>query len=245
MVWRARRGDKSPAVRLVIPPGVFRPPSDAHLLAAALRPHAPGADVLDLCTGSGVLAVAAARNGARSVTAVDVSRRAVATAWINGRLNGARIRARRGDLYHAVRAEHFDLIVANPPYIPAADERPAGRGPRRALDAGIDGRLFLDRVFDGARAHLRPGGTVLVVHSSFNGIERSLQQLRDAGLEADVAASHRGPLGPVVRSRAAVLEARGLLAPGQHDEEVVVIRGRRPRRMVTREPMISAAPRPH
>jgi release factor glutamine methyltransferase len=221
-------------VRLLLPPGVFRPPSDAHLLASVLCPHAPGADVLDLCTGSGVLAVAAARHGARSVTAVDISRRAVATARVNGRLNGRRIAARRGDLYAAVPGERFDLILANPPYIPAATPHPPGRGPKRALDAGLDGRLFVDRVLDGAREHLRPGGVVLVVHSSFNGVEASLERLRRRGLEADVAASRRGPLGPVVSGRAMLLEARGLLAPGQRHEDMVVIRGRRTYARVSR-----------
>jgi release factor glutamine methyltransferase len=226
----------SAAVRLVLPPGVFRPPSDADLLATALGQHAPGADVLDLCTGSGVLAVTAGRTGARSVTAVDVSRLAVLAARLNGRLNGLRIDARRGDLYAPVTGERFDLIVANPPYIPAADDRLPSRGPDRALDAGRDGRLFVDRVIDGAREHLRPGGVLLLVHSSFNGIDRSLARLREAGLEADLAASRRGPLGPVVTGRAALLEERGLLAPGQREEELVILRGRQPRTRVSRLP---------
>lgn len=213
-------------MRLVVPPGVFQPPSDAHLLAGALREHAPGADVLDLCTGSGILAVSAALAGARSVTAVDVSRRAVLTAGLNGLLNGRRIRTRRGNLLDAVGAERFDVIVANPPYLPAVDEHP--RGLRRATEAGPDGRRFVDRLIDRAPDHLRPGGVLLVVHSSVNGVEPSLERLERNGLEPGLAARRRGPLGPILAARAEVLERRGLLEPGEREEDVVVVRGRVP-----------------
>jgi release factor glutamine methyltransferase len=195
------------------------------MLARVLAPHARGADVLDVCCGSGILGVAAGRAGARSVTSVDISLLAVLTARLNGRLNGLRIRSMRSDLYGAVAGERFDLIVSNPPYIPAAgDDIPAG-GPERALDAGRDGRLFVDRVLDAAPGHLRPGGVVLVVHSSINGTETSLGRMRDRGLQADVAFRHRGPLGPVVTARAALLEERGLLAPGEREEEILIVAG--------------------
>lgn len=213
-------------MRLVIPPGVFRPPSDAHLLARVLREHAPGADVLDVCTGSGILAVAAGLAGARSVTAVDVSRRAVLTARLNGALNGLRIDARRGDLLDAVGGRHFDVIAANPPYLPAITNAP--RGLERALEAGPDGRLLLDRLIDTAPDHLRPGGVLLLVHSSVNGTEESLARLERAGLEPDLAATRHGPLGPVLTARAPLLERRGLIAPGQRDEDIVVVRGQVP-----------------
>lgn len=81
----------------------------------ALRPGAVG---LDLCTGSGVLAIAAARHGCRHVTAVDVSRRAVIAARCNARLNGVSVNSVRGDLFEPVRGRRFDLIVSNPPYVP-------------------------------------------------------------------------------------------------------------------------------
>src|SRR5436189_72295 len=77
----------------------------------------PGARVLDVCTGSGVLAITAARRGAHA-TAVDISRRAVLCAALNARLNGVSVRAVRGDLLAAVGDERFDAIVSNPPYLP-------------------------------------------------------------------------------------------------------------------------------
>lgn len=217
-------------MRLVFPPGVFRPLTDTWQLADALRAEglAPGFAALDLCTGSGAVAVSAGLAGAGRVVAVDVSRRAVATARLNGRLNGVRIDARRGDLLHAVTGERFDAIVSNAPYVPAATDELPTRGPRRGWDAGRDGRAVLDRICADAPAHLRPGGVVLLIHSELNGIEQTLQLLRAGGLEADVAARHHGPLGRLMSERAEMLEARGMLEAGRRDEDVVIVRGRAP-----------------
>jgi release factor glutamine methyltransferase len=213
-------------VRLFTPPGVFRPRSDSWMLVRALRAEGlpAGARVLDVCTGSGVLAVSAALDGAHA-TAVDVSRRAVLCAALNARLNGVRVRALRGDLLAPVDGERFDAIVSNPPYLPAEDDAVPARGSARAWDAGRDGRALLDRLCAQAPRHLTPGGVVLIVHSEVCGIEATLDALRSAGLQAQVAERHHGTLGPLLRARAPELEARGVLAPGQRDEEVVVVRG--------------------
>jgi release factor glutamine methyltransferase len=209
-------------VRLVTLPGVFRPISDTWLLADALdrEPLPPGARVLDLCSGSGALAVRAARRDAtREVVAVDLSRRAVLTIRLNAALNGVRIHARRGDLFAAVAGERFDAIVSNPPYVPAATDELPSRGLARAWDAGRDGRALLDRICAGAAQHLNPGGVILVVHSSLLGYEPTAESL--AGLDVDVAAAERGPLGPLMRAR----RATGLIPPVDH-EDVLVVRGR-------------------
>jgi release factor glutamine methyltransferase len=218
-------------MRIVTLPGVFSPISDTWLLARTLRDHLaerPDARVLDACTGSGALAVSAALAGAREVAAVDVSRRAVLTARLNARLNGVRVRAVRSDLLSALGDERFDVIVSNPPYVPAERDDLPRTGPERAWDAGRDGRALLDRLLAEAPAHLRPGGALLVVHSEICGSDATLEGLRAAGLEAEVAARHRGPLGPLMRARVEHLVREGLLAPGRDEEEVVVVRGQRP-----------------
>jgi release factor glutamine methyltransferase len=215
-------------VRLVTPPGVFKPISDTWLLADALdrEPLPPTARVLDLCSGSGALAIRAALAGPRAVTAIDVSRRSVLAIRLNAALNGVEVRALRGDLFAPVAGERFDAIVSNPPYVPAPTDELSATGRARAWDAGRDGRALLDRICAQARDHLTPQGVLLVVHSSLLGIDRTTARLRDHGLTADVAARQRGPLGPLMRARRAHLEATGLLAPQADHEDVLVIRAR-------------------
>jgi release factor glutamine methyltransferase len=212
-------------LRGIVLPGVFAPRSDSWLLAAVGRrePLPAGARVLELCSGPAFAGVASAR-GRGSLTAVDVSRRAVVNARVNGWLNGVSVIARRGDLFEAVGDQRFDLILANPPYVPGP---PAPeRGPARAWDAGEDGREVVDRICADAASHLLPGGVVLLVHSDIIGAETTLEAYEATGLTADVAAREPGPLGPLLRARRAELEARGQLLPGQSEEVVMVLRGR-------------------
>jgi release factor glutamine methyltransferase len=222
------RAGQTAGVRLVTPPGVFRPISDTWLLADALdrEPLRPGARVLDLCSGSGALAIRAALGGPRDVTAVDVSRRSVLAIRVNAALNRVRVRALRGDLFAPVAGERFDAIVANPPYVPAPTDELPTTGPQRAWDAGRDGRALLDRICAQARGHLTPQGVLLVVHSSLLGLERTSTNLREHGLTPAVAATQRGPLGPLMRARRAHLEATGMLAPNADHEDVIVVRAR-------------------
>lgn len=211
-------------------PAVYRPQGDTWLLADALRHEdlGPGARVLDLCAGSGALSVAAARMGATDVTAVDSSRRAVLSTWVNTRMHGLSARVRRGDLFEPVRGVRFDVIVANPPYVPSAhDVLPTG-GAARCWDAGIDGRAVLDRICAEAPALLSPGGVLLIVFSAVCGVEVTVDRLGAGGLHAAVVSRAIEPFGPVMTERAGMLEARGVIAPGQRYEELVVVRGQAP-----------------
>lgn len=211
---------------LMTPPGVYPAQADTRLLIAGLAREAlgPGSRVLDLGTGSGAVAVAAARRGA-SVTAVDVSRRALLATRLNGLLRGRFIGVRRGDLLQPVRGRRFDLVVSNPPYVPAAAERLPRQGIERAWDAGPTGRALLDRICREAPAALASGGTLLLVHSSLCGVGETCAALRRAGLRTEVVARVRQPFGPVMRARAAWFEERGLIARGQREEELAVVRG--------------------
>jgi release factor glutamine methyltransferase len=75
---------------------------------------------------------------------------------------------------------------------------------------------------------LTPGGVLLLVFSALCGVDTTLGQLSDAGLDASVVSSSIEPFGPVMTARAGLLEARGVIAPGQRHEELVVVRGRAP-----------------
>jgi release factor glutamine methyltransferase len=195
------------------------------MLAAQLRLEAlHGRAVLDLCTGSGMVAVTAALHGASEVVAVDVSRRALLSARLNAAINGVRVTGWRGDLLDAVDGERFDVIVSNPPYVPSPSSELPRRGRERAWEAGPDGRVFIDRICAAAPAHLLPGGVVLVVQSVICGETQTLEAFRRAGLSAKVVFRHLGGLGPRMRERVAWLRQRGLL-PNERDE-VIVVRAR-------------------
>ncbi|MFG2515767.1 HemK2/MTQ2 family protein methyltransferase [Streptomyces sp. NPDC048584] len=211
------------------PPGVYAPQEDTELLAGALsdEPVPPGARVLDVGTGSGALAVEAARRGCR-VTAVDVSRRAVCTARVNALRAGVPVRVRRGNLFAPVRGESYDLILANPPYVPAPGRGTPPRGAARAWDAGGDGRLVLDRICREAPALLRTGGVLLLVQSALSGPGPTVGRLREAGMKAAVIRRRHIAFGPVVRGREGWLRERGLLTAADDKEELVVIRAELP-----------------
>lgn len=210
-------------VKPLVPPGVYAPQDDTDLLVGALseEPLSPNADVLDVGTGAGALALAAARRGTR-VTAVDVSWRAVWTARLNARLAGVPVRTRRGNLFAPVRGQSFDLILSNPPYVPAPTAGAPPRGAARAWDAGEDGRLVLDRICREAPVVLRPGGVLLMVHSALSDPDRTLGRLHDAGFRAAVTHRRKIAFGPVLHSRADWLRQRGLVAADEKEELVVV-----------------------
>jgi release factor glutamine methyltransferase len=207
---------------------VYTPQDDTALLVEALHAAAvpPGARVLDIGTGTGALAIAAIRAGAAEVTGVDVSRRAVWTARVNAALRRMPLRVRLGNALEVVADESFDLVLCNPPYVPAANPC-AARGPARAWDAGNDGRQLLDplcaRMFD----LLVPGGVMLMVHSALCGVDTTLRQLRGNGLKAAIVQRRWVPFGPVMHGRIGFLEEHGLIGTGQRHEELVVIRGDR------------------
>jgi release factor glutamine methyltransferase len=209
-------------MRIVTVPGVFRPISDSWMLARAVRERVgDGDEVLDPFTGSGVLAIAAAQAGARA-TALDVSRRAVLCARVNARLNAVAIEARRADALASGGTRRFDLIVANPPYVPGPDTEPTGAA--RAWEGGPDGRRFVDALIDGAPARLRAGGRILIVHSSLLGEGETLRRLTEAGFAAQVVERERGELGPLMAKRLDRLaQLNGDVPP--EDEEVLIFEG--------------------
>ncbi|MEE2033088.1 HemK2/MTQ2 family protein methyltransferase [Rhodococcus chondri] len=216
--------DRSNHPRVWRLPGVYRPQEDSFLLAAALQ-DAGGtrnAKVLDFCTGSGFLAVTAARSGAASVTALDIAPRAVLTARLNARSRRLPINVLRGDLDVAAQHGPFDVVLSNPPYVPHDGECIDPR-----WDAGPDGRCVLDPLCDGLPNLLSPGGFALLVHSEFTGVGETLARLRAAGLGASVVARDRIPFGPVLHSRAQYLQQARLIEQGEATEEVVVIRADR------------------
>lgn len=147
--------------------------------------------VLDLCTGSGAIAVTLKRmRPDAAVTAADVSADALAVAAANAARHGAEVRFVWGDLLLPVRGERFDLIVCNPPYIESAAceslQPEVLREPRLALDGGADGLAFYRRLAADAPACLAPLGR-LMVEVGDGQAARVAALLADAGHWADAA----------------------------------------------------------
>ncbi|MEE1752825.1 HemK2/MTQ2 family protein methyltransferase [Streptomyces sp. SP18CS02] len=210
-------------------PGVYTPQADTHLLAQALEAEriTEDMDVLDICTGSGALALLAARRGAR-VSATDISWRAVMTARLNAARAGQRVQVWRGDLTGPVAQQRFDLVVSNPPYVPTPHAHRARRHRAEiAWNAGHGGRRAVDRICAFARDVLRPRGVLLMVHSGLCGAEETLGKLTDAGLHCTVADRSSVPFGPVMTARLPWLRAQGLIGADEDEEELVVIRAER------------------
>nr|WP_202464379.1 HemK2/MTQ2 family protein methyltransferase [Streptomyces sp. MnatMP-M77] len=209
-------------------PGVYAPQADSYLLDAVMRREGVGAgmDVLDVCTGTGILALGAARLGAR-VTAFDVSRRAVMSTRLNALAARVPITVRRQDLLVGVPADSADVVISNPPYLPSPDARLPRRGACRAWDAGANGRSLLNRICEQAPAVLRPGGLLLLVHSSFCDPDETVGRLTQQGLSAAVSDRLTIPFGPVITSRLPWLRQMGLVHEGISGEELVVVRARR------------------
>jgi ribosomal protein L3 glutamine methyltransferase len=135
--------------------------------ALPIQPHRVKR-VLDLCTGSGCLAILAAFAFPRArIDAVDLSSGALALARRNVASHrlGDRISLHRGDLFQPIARQRYDLIITNPPYVDAGGMAKLppeyGHEPRMALAAGDDGLDLVRRILDEAPRHLRKDGGLL------------------------------------------------------------------------------------
>lgn len=212
--WVARRVGGEPLAYLVgeaefrgrvyqVTPAVLIPRPDTEVLveqALARLPNIGQPRVLDLGTGSGIVAISLALEcPVARVVAVDLSAAALLVATDNAARLGAEVDFRSGDWYAPLGNDRFALIVANPPYIAAGDPHLKGDGlpcePQSALTDGADGLACIRRIVAGAAVHLQPGGWLLLEHGHDQGAAcRNL--LTAAGLQEpfthpDLAGSDR------------------------------------------------------
>lgn len=151
--------------RVLIP----RPETEL-LVQQAVQTLEEGDKVLDLCTGSGAIAIAIACEAAKdknvSVTAADISEEALEVARENARINKANVNFVKSDLFQSVRGR-YNLITANPPYIRTAEIEKIQKEvrefePRIALDGGEDGLDFYRRIAEKLSRHLVHGGMLIL-----------------------------------------------------------------------------------
>lgn len=144
-------------------------PETEQLAEIAVKSVEDGDKVLDMCTGSGCIAVSIAKNcaGKRvTVTAADLSDAAIMLAQENAKLNGVNVNFVQSDMFKQVRGR-FNLIVCNPPYIksgdiPALQKEVREYEPSIALDGGADGLDFYRRLASSVRSYLARDGVLLL-----------------------------------------------------------------------------------
>lgn len=146
-------------------------PETEELVQQVVAAAEEGNSILDLCTGSGAIAVAVYKELEKnkrkaSVTASDISEEALALAKENAEENGADIAFVQSDLFSRIRGR-FDIIVCNPPYIPSGDIAGLQREvrdfePRLALDGGADGLDYYRRIAEDAGKYLVRGGMLVM-----------------------------------------------------------------------------------
>ena len=146
-------------------------PETEELAAMVVSAAEAGQSVLDLCTGSGAIAISVYKeleknNRKVEMTAVDISEEALALAKENAERNGAEIRFVRSDLFTRLRGR-YDIIVSNPPYIPTAtidtlQREVKDHEPRLALDGGADGLDIYRRIAQEIGKYLNRGGMLVM-----------------------------------------------------------------------------------
>jgi len=150
---------------------VLIPRPDTELLVdSAIARLEPGMRVLDLGTGSGIIAVCLARAGQCSVTATDISPDALAIARDNAQALNAEVEFLQSRWLDGITGE-FDMIVSNPPYVAESDPHLAALQfePLRALTAGPDGLNDLREIIGSATPHLCNDGWLLLEHGCDQG----------------------------------------------------------------------------
>ena len=149
-----------------VTPDVLIPrPETEHVVEAALRK--PAARIVDIGTGSGAIAVTLALETRAHVAATEISRAALRVARENARRLEARVEWIECDLGSALAPRTFDLVVSNPPYVPASDKAKIQREvrdfePEIALYGGNDGYEVYRRLIPDAWRLLRPGGWLIM-----------------------------------------------------------------------------------
>ncbi|RIX43109.1 MAG: peptide chain release factor N(5)-glutamine methyltransferase [Rhodocyclales bacterium GT-UBC] len=201
--WVGRRAKGEPLAYLVgeaefrgrifqVSPDVLIPRPETELLIEQALDKAQGVSaprLLDLGTGSGIVAISLALECSARVTAVDISPAALQVAANNAGRLGARVEFVESDWLSALAGRQFELIVSNPPYVAEGDPHLELDGlpfePRQALtdlEAGGNGLACIRRIVATAPAHLAAGGWLLFEHGYDQG-EASRNLLQAAGFK--------------------------------------------------------------
>ncbi len=165
---------------------VYVPAEDSYLLADNLDIK-QGQSVLEIGTGSGIVAMYASRL-TDSITVTDINLDACMLAENNFRQNGIEgIEILFGNLFEPVKNRKFDVILFNTPYLPTEDDEVLDDTINYAFDGGLNGRKVIDLFLDEVGDHLNDGGIVQLIQSSLSGNDETLSRLDELGFIAEIA----------------------------------------------------------
>lgn len=185
-----RRSDLEPEI--LVDGEVYSPSDDSFLLEDNLCIN-EGSYVLDIGTGTGILAIKAALLGARRVIAVDINLFALRCTSRNSELNGSagQIAELGGDLFKPFREDVlFDVILFNPPYLQTKSSEYQRGWLEKAWAGGPTGRAVIDLFVDELPRHLRHGGMAFLLHPSY-GVKTTIKKLKRFGMDVRIIAKKR------------------------------------------------------
>ena len=167
---------------------VYVPAEDSYLLADNLEIK-KGQSVLEIGTGSGIVAMYASRL-TDDITVTDINFDACELARKNFTENGIEnIEILWGNLFEVVENKKFDVILFNTPYLPTEDDEVLDNTINYAFDGGLNGRKVIDLFLNEVGNHLNDGGIVQMIQSSLSGNDETLARLDELGFIAEIAAS--------------------------------------------------------
>lgn len=167
---------------------VYVPAEDSYLLADNLEIKS-GQSVLEIGTGSGIVAMYASRLTDR-ITVTDINFDACELARKNFEDNNIEnIEILFGNLFEPVENRKFDVILFNTPYLPTEDGDVIDDTLNYAFDGGLNGRKVIDLFLDEVGNHLNDGGIVQLIQSSLSGNDETLEKLDRLGFIAEIKAS--------------------------------------------------------
>ncbi|MCL2116781.1 MAG: class I SAM-dependent methyltransferase [Methanobrevibacter sp.] len=169
---------------------VYEPSDDSFLLAENLIIN-KGEKVLEIGTGSGIIAIYASKM-TEDIVATDINFNAIELAEKNFASNGLKnIQLFLGNLFEPVKNQKFDVILFNAPYLPTESSEILDDNLNYAFDGGLDGRNVIDKFLNQVKNHLNHGGRVQLIQSSLSNIEETLNKLNDLGFKVEITATEK------------------------------------------------------
>ena len=167
---------------------VYVPAEDSYLLAENLEIK-EGQSVLEIGTGSGIVAMYASRLTDK-ITVSDINFDACELARKNFEANNIEnIEILFGNMFEPIENRKFDVILFNTPYLPTEDDEVIDDTINYAFDGGLNGRKVIDLFLNEVGNHLNDGGIVQMIQSSLSGNEETLEKLDNLGFIAEIKAS--------------------------------------------------------